>query len=401
MKSAIKKHWKFSGAIAFSLLLSACVQFKTASLYSGVEPKPVAEKPATINSVVEPVIFDDDASNMWGMEKTVCKNAFLTSKYVYSGTKAIAATWDRNAKGCDFAGFGIGWDDYVGKDLTPIMKYAAIQFYVRTQHGVMYGLPIVLTLEDYSGGMGFAYTYNKYFQKAILDTTWQKVVVPLSDFDIKKEHLDPSNIKQLQFELQQSGDIYLDDVKLVFYTPEPQKPWLGEQKIPNPLATPITIFDEGFIHNNGWGLMKNSCEDFRLDSTQASSGRLSIHATWNNTESCKPLPIGASWDEWNPMDLSGALNTTAFQFDIKVVSGGGNEVPVKIGMNDFSRASTYVQLTSQYVKGGVYDNQWHTVTIPLSAFKNTMNFKDTKQVLFSFEKSGDIYLDNLKFISIK
>ena len=127
-------------------------------------------------------------------------------------------SWNRDVKGCKFAGIGIGWDGYAGKDLSEIMDYVAIQMYVRTQKGKSFGLPFVLTLEDYSGGMGFCYTSNKYFERTAIDEEWQKVIVPLADFDTEKENLDPSNIKQLQIELQQSGSVYLDDIKLIFYT---------------------------------------------------------------------------------------------------------------------------------------------------------------------------------------
>ena len=97
----------------------------------------------------------------------------------------------------------MGWDDYVGKNLAPLIEHAAFEMYVRAKKGKAFGLPLVFTLEDYSGVMAFCYTANKYFERTTLDEEWQKVVVPLKDFNDEGEGIDYSNIKQLQIEMQQ------------------------------------------------------------------------------------------------------------------------------------------------------------------------------------------------------
>jgi hypothetical protein len=112
--------------------------------------------------------------------------------------------------------------------------------------------------------MGFAYTGNKYFERTAIDEEWQKVEVPLSAFDVEVENLDPSNIKQLMLELQQSGSIYIDDIKLVFYEEPPADVYLSEQKVPDAPALPVQVFDDAFINNNGWGMLKDDCQNTRL-----------------------------------------------------------------------------------------------------------------------------------------
>jgi len=185
------KYIKYSCFAFIALLICGCVSLKKATLYDGVAP-------------VEKVIIPD-------------------------------------AKGCTWSGIGIGWDGWAGKDLSLIMSSVAIQMYVRTQKGKAFGLPFVLTLIDYSDGMGFLYTTNKYFERASIDEEWQKVVVPLKDFEITKENLDPTNIKQLQIELQQSGSVYLDDISLVFYEEQEETPWMVEEVLPDPLTVGETV----------------------------------------------------------------------------------------------------------------------------------------------------------------
>ncbi len=389
---------RFAVLLFISAFLSGCVQFKEATLYDGVEPLPKIEKPASINAVVEPVIYADNASDMWGLEKTVCKDASLTSKETYSGNEAIAVSWNRNEPGCEFAGIGIGWDGYAGKNLVPLMDYAAIEMRVKAKGERMFGLPIVLTLEDYSGGMGFAYTDNRYFERTTIDDEWQRVTVPLKDFDLETEGLNPGNIKQLQLELQQSGDVYIDDIRLIFYDPEPVEPWMEEETLPDPLRTPLTIFDDEFINNNSWGFISDACQEFSISEETSFSGERAIHARWTDADNCELTMFGASWNKWHPIDMKKKLKTRAFQFQLKLE--GGKAEQIEMGMEDYDRAYTFVKIKSEFLANASSGNDWAKVTIPLSAFPDDANFEKIKQMAFRFSGTGEALIDEIKLIEV-
>ncbi len=379
-------------------LCAGCVEFKKMSLYSGEEVVSPAPRPNKIDLVVEPIIFEEDATDVWGLETTVCKEAGLSYDIASSGTTSILLTWDRNVKGCEWAGIGIGWDSYAGKDISEIIDYAAIEMQVRSHEGKMFGLPIVLTLEDYSGGMGFAYTGNKYFERPFIDEEWQKVVVPLNTFDMQIENLDPTNIKQIMFELQQSGSIYLDDIKLVFYQEEPQQPWLVEAPLPDPLAMPQVLFDDAFINNNGWGLMTDDCRTFTISTTEHTQGTRSIHTQWDAApDDCKNITIGVSWHKWYPVDLTSIVATTQLTFQVKTAGGTFSELPVAVVLEDYGQVQAApALLRSSYVTGGKYDTEWKTVTIPLAALSEGIDRTNVKQLLFRFKESGDIFIDDIR-----
>lgn len=381
------------------LLLGACVQFKTASLYDGVEPALTPQKPDKIAAVVEPIIFEEDDTDVWGLEKNACQDNTLSKTVAYEGQKAIHLKWDRNAPECDWSGIGIGWDGYAGKDLSPLVNYAAIQFWVRSAKGKMFGLPIVLTLEDYSGGMGFAYTGNKYFERYSIDEEWQKVVVPLKAFDITKENLDLTNIKQLQLELQQSGEVYLDDIKLVFYEEPKQEPWLEEAKRPNPLALPKVLFDDHFINDNGWGMLKDQCREIELTKAEKSEGTTSIHVKWNDRgEDCRNIGLGVSWNQWFPVDISPIKSKAAIQFDLKNVGPSAAQLPIKVGFEDYERVTTLIDIQKDFTAGGQYGNQWNRILIPLSKLEGPANLTNVKQLIFQFEGQGEVYIDNIQLV---
>lgn len=385
-------------AFAVILLFAGCVQFKTMTLYDGEEPAERIPKPERISLVVEPLIYDEDATDVWGLEKDVCQDASL-SDIAHSGKESLKVSWNRNAPGCKFAGIGIGWDAWAGKDLTAIMDHAAIQMYVRTQEGKAYGLPIVLTLIDYSQGMGFAYTNNKYFERSAIDEEWQKVVVPLNSFDIETENLDPSNIQQLQLELQQSGSFYLDDISLVFYEEMKLEPWMQEEVLPNPLAMPKQILDDAFINNNAWGLISDDCQKIELTEQESSEGSKSLYVRWDATSGdCSLTAFGVSWNKWNPVDLTKARETAAFEFDLKMAKGSQAKLPLKIGFEDYERAKTFVSLQSDFVEGGSYTTSWKKVKVPVSAIPNNIDYARIKQLYFQLEGRGEVYIDNLRLV---
>jgi len=396
---------KFIKVVSFSLfglalVLSGCVEFKEISLYDGVEPAPVIDKPESIQKVVEPVIYNDDPSYVWGVEDETCKRASYTYDEVYSGDRAIKIAWDRNEEGCIFAGFGIGWDNWAGKDLTAIMDYAAIRFYVRTEEGRAFGLPVVLTLEDYSGGLGFCYTANKYFERTFIDTVWQKIEVPLSAFDLETENLDITNVKQLQFELQQAGSVYFDDISLVFYEEPEVEPWLEEEELPDPLDMPVTIFDDAFINNNGWGMMDYNCRTVEITDEMAFKGKKSISAKWNDTGDCDVMFIAASWNKWHPVDFTvGDYDDFAFEFYIYNRGGVTDELNLNFGLQDYNRNYISTKVTAKYADKDVFNQSWTRVYIPITELKGlAIDYSDIKQLGFQLVKSGDLLIDEIRMV---
>ncbi|MFK8057664.1 MAG: hypothetical protein AB8F78_16175 [Saprospiraceae bacterium] len=374
--------------VLLSLLLGSCIEFKQMSLYSGEEASVPLAKPDNINQLVEPEIFDEDFTDVWGIETTSCKVASISEGIKAEGKRAIKIEWDRNSPDCIWAGFGIGWDGYAGKDLSELIPFAAIQFQVRTVKGRMFGLPIVLTLEDYSGGMGFSYTGNKYFERTFIDEEWQSVTVPLSSFDMEIENLDPSNIKQLMFELQQGGGLYIDDINLVMYEEKVVAPWYVEEERADPTRFPVTLFDDAFINNNGWGLMKDECRDIKI---MAEGSNKAIHAKWNDQKECGALQMGISWNRWFPTDLTGVSAGAQLQLSLKPVAGvaTGN---VLVQFQDYSGAISKGQTIS------VSDAA--AVSIPVAKLTEGLDIKTIKQVLFTFQGEGNAKLDDIKLVVV-
>jgi hypothetical protein len=399
------------------LMLGSCIQLRPISLYDGVEQEPVAALPADIEKIVSSTLFQEDTLNVWGIFEAPCKNLKLTDEVAYSGSKALDLQW--NKSGCEFVGFGMGWDDWAGKDLEPIMQHAAFQMYVRTKKGKAFGLPMVFTLEDYSGVMAFCYTANKYFERYALDEEWQKVQVPLKAFDDEGEGIDYTNIKQLQVELQQAGDIYVDDITLVYYEEPKEEPWMVEPKYPDPTELPQTLFTDEFVNNNGWGLVSKKCQSVEL-SNNAYSGSKSVHAKWDNREeACQTLnQFGVSWARWNPVDITPMVDNAVLTFYIKAANP--EALKFQILLEDFDRNKGGVNWRMEWAQKD--KNGWYKAEIPLAAFlkgeiqqqaaaalaatgattddfTQGFNSKTVKTLMFSLEGQGEMWIDQMSWES--
>jgi hypothetical protein len=392
---------RFGILLMAALILSpGCgVQFQTARLYDGVEQRHKAPRPSSISKVVEPIIFQDDASNFWVAELPDCVQGEAVSGVSKSGQKALKISWNRDPLKCVWAGFGIGWDNWAGKDLSEVYDYAAIEFYVRTQKGRAFALPVVLTLEDYSGRMAWSYISNKYFERYYLDENWQRVQVPLNTFDLNEDGIDLFNVKQLMFELQQSGAIYVDDILLVEYEPQPTEIWRPEDVAPAHPDFPVQLFDDDFINNHGWGLYSDACQRISLSSDKPSLGQKAIHALWDTAiEDCYTVSMGVNWKRWFAINLSDVQKRLVLTFDVRTAKGSLTDLPISVGVEDYERRLSLTRVSASFIQGGLVGTEWTQVRVPFSELSGDADWSSIKQLLFRMHDAGDLYLDNWRLV---
>ena len=384
------------------LVLNACgVQFQRASLYDGVEEEKLPDPPSNLALAVEPEIFRDDGTDFWVTEDSSCTSGYVTREVAYEGEFAIKMNWNRDPQICEWAGFGIGWDEWAAKDLSEVYDHVAIEMYVRAQEGKMFALPVVLTLEDYSGRMAWSYTFNRFFERYYIDEDWQRIVVPLNTFDLEEDGLDITNVKQLQFELQQSGGIYLDDIKLIYHEPAEKEVYEPADKLIAPsISYPILLFDDSFVNGDGWGVHSDACQTIKLSDEKPSQGNKCIHAKWDmSVEDCYYVAIGVSWNKWFSTDISVLRETGFIELDVRT-NGSFSEIPVKVGFEDYERRTSFMTLDQSLTQGG-YNDQWTTVRIPISSLPDTIDLQDVKQLMISMEGKGEVFIDNVRIATSK
>ena len=94
-------------------------------------------------------------SEGWFTQAEGCIYAEVTKEAAYQSEFGIDLKWDRTKAGCPWLGFGFGWDNWTGKDLSNIKNIAAVQFYVRMVEGERVNIPWAVGLEDFTGAQAW------------------------------------------------------------------------------------------------------------------------------------------------------------------------------------------------------------------------------------------------------
>jgi hypothetical protein len=87
-----------------------------------------------VNEFQDRDIYNDQTVDVWGMEKTDCKNFSRIDTISFSGKSCLSVSWNRTGN-CPWIGFGIGWNGYAAKDLSDVMSSGSIDFYIRAIQG--------------------------------------------------------------------------------------------------------------------------------------------------------------------------------------------------------------------------------------------------------------------------
>lgn len=380
------------------LLVAGCeVQFKTLELE---DPKAKYFKPVVgLGDFKSTEIFINSSRDAWGIEKDDCKEIRLIEDPVDASNSVIAMEWNRYA--CEWAGMGIGWDGYAGKDLSGVMETGAIEFRLRSIEGETTIPTIIFLLEDYSGTFCAAVFGSAALESYPINEDWQTAVIPLDAFPYEEDGLDVSNIKQLVMELQGLGSIMIDEMRIVEFQP---RVIAGKKVFPPsvvPLEPSIEIFDDAF--SQVWGLTEMPCRTYALVDSAASSGNKSIYMKWNDEEGCEWMNWGTSWTEWKAVNMESKLDQVALEFYVKTTTVIRPELPLQVGFESYNYASTFLPLTSEWSEQSQYGMEWTRVRIPLSAFEWERDGTDPtniKQLLFKGAESGEVFIDEIRLVPI-
>lgn len=205
---------KYIGLGAFSAAwVISCVSVKKNKLY-----EEVFNPNDTLFYTSSEIYTDYITSEGWITEDPNCIIANITKEAAYQGNLGIDLTWNKTKEGCPWLGFGFGWDNWTGKDLTRIKNIAAIQFHVRMVEGERKNLPWAIGLEDFTGAQAWLGMSPNAIKAEKITTEWTRVELPISEFNWEEQDADPSNIKQIIFNTEADGRVFIDEIKIVPYS---------------------------------------------------------------------------------------------------------------------------------------------------------------------------------------
>jgi len=195
-------------------LLFSCANLKTNHLFDYTDSPGDSSAPFYASSEI---YHDFLTSEAWFTNNYNCLNVTAIKEARYKGDYGLHVVWDRQLAGCPWLGLGFGWDNWNGKDLSEIKNVAAIEFWIRTVEGKMNNLPWAIGLEDFNGAQAWLGMTPNSILAEYIDTSWTRIVLPLSEFNWDEQNADPTLIKQIIFNMEASGEIYMDEVSIVPY----------------------------------------------------------------------------------------------------------------------------------------------------------------------------------------
>jgi hypothetical protein len=398
MMPRVQRWWWFACALLLlgMSLLPSCVSLKELSLYENQGVPQPGIKGFTMTD-----LYRDGVSNeMWGVENVACKQVEKTEKFAFQGSSSLHLQWDRTTAGCPWIGFGIGWANWLGKDLSKIMDTAAIQFYARVDSGSINYIPIVFLLEGYDGKQTASVMNPLGIEGGKIGQSWTKVRIPLSSFDYRKSGIEMSNIKQLLMQFEGAANVYIDEMTIV-----PFKSEMGRESGSLTVvydACPRTLFSDLLPH--AWGINPQYCRNFTMDSTQFRAGFASLRVevapqkngcTWNE--------MGFSWNDWLYNDLSLLKASAALQLYIKPADG--QQLPaIKLGFEDYTGHTAWVTLSEMHSANAGFGPDWTQVLIPLRQFnflENKVELTEIKALKIAVEGEAAFNLDEISLVEFR
>lgn len=377
-------------------LLSSCMSLKELSLYENQG----ATLPGIKGFTMTDLYHDGVSSEMWGVEDVACKLVEKTEKTAFQGSSSLHLKWDRTAAGCPWIGFGIGWANWLGKDLSGIKDTAAIQFYARIDSGTINYIPIVFLLEGYDGKQAASVMNPLGIEGGKIGQSWTKVRIPLSSFDYRKTGIEISNIKQLLMQLEGTGNVYIDEMTIV-----PFKSELGREEGSLTVvydACPHSLFSDALPH--AWGINPQYCRNFMLDSTQFKAGFSSLRVeVAPGKNGCNWNEMGFSWNDWLYSDISLLKATAALQLYIKPAADA--QLPtIKLGFEDYGYHTAWVTLSEMHCASAGFGPDWTQVLIPLRQFdflENKVELTEIKALKIAVDGEAAFNIDEISLVEFR
>jgi len=369
------------------LVLGACdlVQFQQQQMYDYYE-KPTAETRA------ESVIFSDAQGTLWH-SLFYCGDFKITNEVAFSGKNSIKISWDKS-KGCPWIGFGNSFANWTAVDLSEDRKKKALSFYVRTQNKTSGAIPIVLGLEDFSGGGSYLYVdAKKYLDGLEIDTTWKRIIVPLWDFPIIEDEFDVRSIKQMLFQLEGGGSFYLDEIRLIDYSPAQYQVFREKVEALKPKGNPNQmVFKPEDFEFSVWNAGKGVCHKLKLVEEQ--NKKL---ISWDySATGCSWAKWGINWNGWYQINFRGILDVSVLELKYKITSNS----KFNMYLEDYRGNSQLIFKEN----GSSVPEEWHVVRLPLSKLdliKNGFVLDQIKQLLFEGNGNGLVHIEHIKIFELK
>ncbi|MCP4582383.1 MAG: hypothetical protein GY839_12285, partial [candidate division Zixibacteria bacterium] len=254
--------------------------------------------------------------------------------------------------GGGFQGVLIYFESNVGVDLSSIWETESVYFKLKAPNGLAESEALFVYIYD---SRNADWDYTVYHEVTnfhdIDDGNWHQFSIPLSEFLVYVNDIDPTDIVGLSFEASESGiisEMHIDDV------------WIGDPEI----NIDLMLFD-GYVLTPGvsfgaWGFSNNNLVISQGEGyTPDSNAIVWETSNWNWQ--------GMSFT-FEPQDFTDSWSADSFKVKIKAPPGINDLALVWYDWNDY----TATKLLDESVV--IWDDTWKSLEIPLVDFETVEDF---------------------------
>ena len=348
------------------LALASCRFLQPVPLY-----EEVTEVDAFSNFQFKEIFTDSQSSVVNGLKNQVCKSIDFPTEGTVNGRDHMHLQWDKTSA-CRYVGLGFAWGNYQGKDLTQIVDVAAIEFMIRMEEGTSTKLPMFFSINDYANKACRSKINYLGIEGGVIDTHWTRVRVPLQTFNYEAKGVNLANIKDFRIELQQSGNVHIDAIRLVRHD-HVYPPSLGPEGPTYEASLPLKI---GADQQHWWGINPVHSDVFRfmpggLQSKEDDTNdrQVGIEVKYDKKNDKIWNDFGVALHEYDRVDLSNHYRTAALHFVIK-----SSSLPkLRVSLVSYTGPQRVVEtlLKPQHMKSR--EDGFSEAFIPIKSFKNFEN----------------------------
>jgi hypothetical protein len=359
--------------VVLCALLVGCVPFQPISLYDVYPDKHDKAK--------QRVFFDDSRGELWSNLKT-CGTLEIEN---LEGNNVVSLDW--NKTDCDWVGFGNSWSNFMADDISGIIETHAISFKVMAVESDQKSVPFVVGMEDYSGGSSYYFSHLNLFGDDLIvsNQKWTTFYMPFTFYDFSVQGVDPFGIKQMIIQLEGSGKLYLDDIKVVPFSKDQYAAMLGNVELLKPKGNPNQNIFPGNFEDMAWGTGQTNCQKLMSENEV-------INWQWNNCSEWKKW--GINWNNWYAFSLRGIVEKTNLQLSVSK-----DHSVFDISLEDFKGKRETISVADYQAKDR--NDSIVTYTIPLNEFnliEKDFALDQMKQFEFLGQKSGFASIYEIKLM---
>ena len=302
------------------------------------------------------------------------------------------------------------WPDENPRNLTSVEDLGGLSIWVRKE-GASRSVPVlVFELEDTRGMRSSVALAARHVPSFPLDTLWQEVRIPLSDFNCGRNQTDWSAISSMNLRMEHFGEVLVGACTLV--------PHMGRKKVERRAAKrpliamepgQFIVFEENADHE--WGLGDfGEDRQFIVKEKRGRSKSQALDCQWD----CTPPPlssqkvrfpdhtIGFSWNRWQTLAPPARPDAAYIVFKLRNIGvnpGPTAALPIEVGIEDGTGRRSSVALTQDLIPATGF-GKWMECRIPFNAFDwatedDPSGPGSISYIYFQFSEKGHVYIDDL------